>query len=346
MAYSVVGARLMSWPTRSVSDVPSSTAHTPFGDGELDLEAMREIPKDRRRGQSLDDHADLGRRLLRARAARDELSRSPVPSGRRPAGDDEVAHPGEPRERVRAGAGRLGETPHLREPARDERGLRVVAEREAVRPAGGEGDDVLRRRAQLDAGDVVAHVDAEQDRVHRDLHPDRELEVVARDDGGRRQARTISSAMFGPESTATGLSRTSVESRAPVAGSRPFVRLRIGRVARKPCDDLAEDPARNGDDDELGVGDRRVGDRRGRDPVEARARRVARVPAGPVDRLDLLGIPRRERHLVAVVAQQARDGGAPRAGSDDDDSHSDVTKSMETGTPSSEKRARSSFSTQ
>ena len=36
--------------------------------------------------------------------------------------------------------------------------------------------------------------------------------------------------MFGPESTATGRFVTSVESRLPVAGSSPFVRLRIGHV--------------------------------------------------------------------------------------------------------------------
>ncbi len=42
--------------------------------------------------------------------------------------------------------------------------------------------------------------------------------------------RAISSAMFGPESTATGRSRTSVESRSPVAGSRPFVRLSTGAL--------------------------------------------------------------------------------------------------------------------
>jgi hypothetical protein len=34
--------------------------------------------------------------------------------------------------------------------------------------------------------------------------------------------------MFGPESTATGRSRTSVDSRSPLSGSRPFVRLRTG----------------------------------------------------------------------------------------------------------------------
>ena len=43
--------------------------------------------------------------------------------------------------------------------------------------------------------------------------------------------------MFGPERTATGRPRTSVESRSPVAGSRPFVRLSTGAVpgsARRP----------------------------------------------------------------------------------------------------------------
>src|SRR5579859_2880644 len=38
----------------------------------------------------------------------------------------------------------------------------------------------------------------------------------------------ISSAMFGPERTATGRSRTQAERRSPVAGSRPFVRLSTG----------------------------------------------------------------------------------------------------------------------
>ena len=57
---------------------------------------------------------------------------------------------------------RLGEPRHLGEPARDERRLRVVAEPEAVDAAGRERDHVLRRRAQLDADDVVVHVDAEE----------------------------------------------------------------------------------------------------------------------------------------------------------------------------------------
>ncbi len=40
--------------------------------------------------------------------------------------------------------------------------------------------------------------------------------------------RTTSSAMFGPESTATGRPLTTVDRRSPVAGSSPFERLRIG----------------------------------------------------------------------------------------------------------------------
>ena len=177
----------MSWPTRSVSDCALEHRAHAFGDRELDLEPVREIAQHGRRRQPLDDHADLRGRLLRARAARDELARATVPARRRPARHDEVAHPGEAGERVRPGAGRLGEPPHLREAARDERRLRVVAEREPVRAARGQRDDVLRRRAQLDAGDVVAHVDAEEDGVHGDLNPHRELEVVARDDGGGRK---------------------------------------------------------------------------------------------------------------------------------------------------------------
>ena len=126
-------------------------------------------------------------------------------------------------------AGRLREPTHLREPTRDERRLGVVAQREAVRPTGGERDDVLRRRAELDADDVVGHVDAEEDRVDRDLHAYCELEVVARHDGrGREPARRSRRRCSARRGRRPGRSRTSVESRAPVAGSRPFVRLRTG----------------------------------------------------------------------------------------------------------------------
>src|SRR5262249_3514191 len=43
---------------------------------------------------------------------------------------------------------------------------------------------------------------------------------------------STSSAWLGPDRTATGLSRTRVERRAPLSGSRPLTRLRIGAVPR------------------------------------------------------------------------------------------------------------------
>ena len=136
--------------------------------------------------------------------------------------------PARPGERVRTCAGRLGEASHLRKAARDERRLRVVAEPEAVGSARRERDDVLGGRAELDSGDVVAHVHAEEHGVHRDLEPHRELEVVARDDRGRWQAADDLLGDVRPGEHRDGRVRTSVERRSPVAGSRPFVRLRSG----------------------------------------------------------------------------------------------------------------------
>ena len=152
-----------------------------------------------------------------------------VPARRRPTGDDEVAHPGEPRERVRARARGLRESPHLRQPACDERCFRVVSEREPVGAARRERDHVLRCRTQLDTDHVVAHVDAEENGVHRDLQPHGELEVVARDDGRRRQAtddlvRDVRPGENGHRPAADETSRAV----RPVAGSSPFERLRSG----------------------------------------------------------------------------------------------------------------------
>ena len=137
---------------------------------------------------------------------------------RGPARDHQVAHAGEARERVRTRARGLGEPSHLGKAARDERRLRVVAEAQAVRAARGERDDVLRGRAQLDAGDVVAHVDAEDRRVRRQLETDRELEVVARDDRcGREPAHDLVGDVRAGED---GDRASSHERREPLAGRR------------------------------------------------------------------------------------------------------------------------------
>src|SRR4029450_38393 len=62
-------------------------------DREFYLEPPGEVSQDRRRGQPLHDHPDLGHRILRPRAAGDELPRAAVPPRRRPAGHDQVPHP-------------------------------------------------------------------------------------------------------------------------------------------------------------------------------------------------------------------------------------------------------------
>ena len=74
----------------------------------------------------------------------------------------------------------------LGEPARDQRGARVVAEAETVARAGGDREHVLDRAADLDAGDVVALVGAQRvgAQQRRDVRRER---GVGRGDGHRRR---------------------------------------------------------------------------------------------------------------------------------------------------------------
>ena len=152
--------------------------------------------------------------------------------------------------------------------------------------------------------------------------------------------------MFGPESTATGRSPTSVESRAPVAGSRPFVRLSTGDEPGSSLTTAPKTALGTATSDEIGIRYRGVGEDVERDPAEVRSGHVARVAPARAHGFDLCGVARGERDVVPVVAQEAAERRPPRAGADHHDLHSEVTKSMETGTPSSPKRRRSSFSTQ
>ena len=105
----------------------------------------------------------------------------------RAAGRDEVAHPGEPGERERVGAGRDAEPRHLGEAAGQQPGLAVVAEAEPVGGTGRDGDDVLERAAQLDAEDVLVDVEPEPTPAEAGDDPLGECQVRGRDDGRRRQ---------------------------------------------------------------------------------------------------------------------------------------------------------------
>src|SRR5215510_905013 len=117
-----------------------------LGDRHLDPEPPGEIPQHARRRQALHHLTDLPQRLLRGRAARHQLARPPVAAAGMPARDDQVAHAGEPGERLRIRTQRLAEPRDLDEPAGDERRLGVVSEPEPVDGTGGERDHVLRRR--------------------------------------------------------------------------------------------------------------------------------------------------------------------------------------------------------
>ena len=140
------------------------------------------------------------------------------------------------------------------------------------------------------------------------------------------------------------------ESRQPVAGGgiEPLRQAQNRAGAGQRGNGVAERTTRNRHDGEVGLRNRRRGDRRGGDPLEIGVRHVARVPARRRDRRHLFGVAARERHLVAAVAQDDGESRAPGATADDGHAHaySLFTKSIETGTPSSENRLRNSFSTQ
>ena len=139
----------------SSSGIPSSTAQTPSVIGSS-------TPMPARRGRAARAPSSAPRRpgRSRARASSGVAPRAISSPARRLRPDgcqhvhDQVAHPGEPGERLRLGAARLAEPRHLDEAARDQRRLRVVAEPEPVDAAGRERDHVLRRGAELDADQV------------------------------------------------------------------------------------------------------------------------------------------------------------------------------------------------
>ena len=115
------------------------------------------------------------------------LAEAMVPRQVRAAGGDQVAHPGEAGERQRVRAGRDAEPRHLGQTAGQQPGLAVVAEAEPVGGAGRDRDDVLERPAQLDAEDVLVHVQPEPPPGDPRDDPLRERQVRGGDDGRRRQ---------------------------------------------------------------------------------------------------------------------------------------------------------------
>ena len=138
--HSPVGRRPINEASSSSSGMPSSTAQTPSVIGSS-TPSRRE--RSRSTGAVVSPSTTWPICAFASSAdapARDQLAGAAVAPGRMPAGDDQVAHAGQPGEGLRVGAERLTEPGHLGQAARDERRLRVVAEPEPV--------DAARRRAR------------------------------------------------------------------------------------------------------------------------------------------------------------------------------------------------------
>ena len=149
----------------------------------------------------------------------------------------------------------------------------------------------------------------------------------------------ISSAMFGPERTATDRPRTRVERRSPVAGSSPFVRLSTGA---SPGSD-ATTSANDGSAPRRRSRRRRAGTSSSVTASARRARSTLVQVAGVAARLRDRRAPARrvagEHDVVAAVEQDARERRSPRARADDEEPH--VRTSSRSRSTRARRRARS-----
>ena len=104
------------------------------------------------------------------------------------AGEDEVAHAGKPGQSFFLCAERGRQAADFAQAAGDEGSAGVGAAAEAVGNAGGNGDDVFYRPADLDAGEVAAGVAEEVAAVEVLREGLRQRVVVGGDGNGGRQA--------------------------------------------------------------------------------------------------------------------------------------------------------------
>ena len=131
----------------------------------------------------------------------------------------------------------------LDQPAGDQGGLGVVAGRQAVEDAGGDGDDVLGRPGQLDADRVGVGVDAEPLGGERRLHPPGQRLVGRRRHRGRR-ADIARSPPRCSARTAPPASEC-----APASDPRRTASAQhVGDDLRRPQQRLVLDPLGDGDD--------------------------------------------------------------------------------------------------
>ena len=155
--------------------------------------------------------------------------------------------------------------------------------------------------------------------------------------------------MFGPESTATERPRTHVESRSPVRGSSPFVRLSTGAVPGRPAATSAKtvlgtastitstSPGASASGTAVTLRRSTFGIERGFRPVS-----VIACACSAEWHASTTSWPRSSSTRVNDVPQDPAPATRKRTGRP----YARRTKSIETGTPSRPKRSRSSFSTQ
>ena len=213
-----------------------TTPYTSVGDRQLDAVARAELEHHARGRHALGHHVHLVDDLGDLAAAAELLAHPAVAALRRDARGDQVAHAGEPRERLRLAAHRHAEPRDLGEPARDHGRARVVADAEPVAHARGDRDHVLERAAELAADHVGVRVDAEQAGVEHALHLARDALVVDRDharggEAGHDLAREVRARERGREVIGDHVLDHLVM-RSMVSRSRPFARLTIGTHGR------------------------------------------------------------------------------------------------------------------
>src|SRR5581483_8283145 len=93
------------------------------------------------------------------------------------AGEHQVAHAGQAEHGFAAPSAGHHQPGYFGEATRDQRGNGVVSQAKTIANTGGDGDDVLERAAQLDAGHVVIRVDAKSRIAQFTLHRGGKLRV-------------------------------------------------------------------------------------------------------------------------------------------------------------------------
>ena len=254
----------------------------------------------------------LSQGVAEARVARGQAGR----------GQDQVAQPGEPHERLAPRTLGQGEAGHLGEATRDQCGPRVLAQALAHGHAGGDRDHVLERPRQLDTREVLARIGPEgrarQQLGHRTRQPWR----LAR----RRSPRSAApvpppartTARTAPPRSIRGRSSSTTSlSRSPLARSRPFAAITSGvssagsalTTDRSTCAGTATSrhaaPASSGE---------RL--RRQHAVGHCDPRESSGVLPLACDARYRLGVPAPQRHLVTGAVGDDRQGGPPGTGTD------------------------------